>query len=76
MNRLLLESTMLASAAYSPDRSLLDLEFRDGAFYRFFDVPAACFHQLMASDSKGGYFNRNIRNRFRYQLLTENEQEN
>jgi hypothetical protein len=76
MNRLPLESTLLASVAYSPDRSLLELEFHDGARYRFFDVPAACFQQLLASDSKGAYFNRNIRNCFRHQLLTEIRQKN
>ena len=71
-----IESTLLASAAYRPDRSLLDLEFRDGTLYRFFDVPVACFRQLMVSDSKGTYFNRYIRNRFRYQLLTAFHKEN
>jgi hypothetical protein len=76
MHRLPLESTMLASAAYSPEQTLLDLEFRNGTLYRFFDVPAACFQRFMASDSKGAYFNRNIRNRFRYQLLTETTKQN
>ena len=75
MNRLPVESTTLAAAAYSPDRSLLELEFLNGAVYHFFDVPAACFHQLMASDSKGSYFNRNIRNSFRFQMLSKTEQE-
>lgn len=76
MNRFAVDSTILASAGYAPDRSLLDLEFRDGALYRFFDVPALCFQQLMASDSKGLFFNRYIRNHFRYQLLTEIRAEN
>lgn len=71
MRRLPIQSTLLASAAYSSDRCLLELEFRDGTLYRFFHVPAACFHQLMDSDSKGTYFNHHIRNRFRYQLLTD-----
>jgi hypothetical protein len=70
MDPLPFKSTMLASAAYCPDRGILDQEFRDGTVYRFFDVPAACFERLMASDSKGAYFNRNVRNRFRHQLLT------
>jgi KTSC domain len=70
MDPLPFKSTLLAWAPYCPDRGILDLEFRDGTVYRFFDVPAACFEQLMASDSKGAYFNRNVRNRFRHQLLT------
>jgi hypothetical protein len=69
MDRLAIESTNLASAAYSSERSLLEVEFRDGAVYQFFDVPAVCFEQLLASDSKGVFFNRNIRSHFRFQRL-------
>lgn len=70
------ESTMLVSVAYSPDRTLLDLEFRDGTLYRFFDVPETCFQQFMTADSKGAYFNHHIRNSFRHQLLTATEEQN
>jgi hypothetical protein len=76
MHRLPIESTLLASAAYFPDQTLLELEFRDGALYHFFDVPAECFQQLIAANSKGVFFNRNIRNRFRYQLIAANDQQN
>lgn len=69
MNRVPLESTTLASAAYSSPLSLLELEFRSGAVYCYFHVPPGCFHELLESGSKGTYFNRNIRNRFRYQQL-------
>ena len=69
MNRFPVASTTLFSVAYVADQALLELEFRDGTAYRFFAVPAACFQQLLASDSKGEYFNHNIRNRFRHQRL-------
>jgi hypothetical protein len=70
MIRLSVASTTLVAVAYSADQSHLELEFRDGTAYRFFDVPASCFQQLLASDSKGGYFNSNIRNRFRHQRVS------
>ena len=76
MSRLPVDSSMLASIGYSPDRSRLELEFRDGALSCFFDVPEAYFQELMTADSKGTYFNRNIRNRFPYQLLTAAGREN
>jgi hypothetical protein len=44
--------------------------FHDGSQYRFFAVPARCVEQLLAADSKGGYFNRNIRNHFRFQRIS------
>lgn len=69
MHRLAVESTTLAALSYVTDGAFLELVFCDGAVYRFFDVPPECFDQLVASDSKGAYFNQNIRNRFRFQRL-------
>ena len=62
------ESSMLTSVAYSPDTTL-ELEFRSGAIYRYFAVPPTVFQGRIAAASKGAYFNRNVRNRFRYQRL-------
>lgn len=76
MTSLSVESALIASVSYDPDRTLLDLEFRDGSRYRFFTVPALCFQQLLQATSKGAYFNRNIRNRFRFQQIAEAGAEN
>ena len=40
---------------------MLPLEFRNGAIYRYFEVPAALYAALLAADSKGTFFNRQIR---------------
>jgi len=64
-----MESTMLASAGYDAGQAVLDLEFCDGDIYRYSSVPATVFNQLLAADSKGSFFNRNIRNCFRYTRL-------
>jgi len=66
--RMSVVSSMLASVAYSIDATL-DLKFRSGATYRYFAVPEAVFQGLIAAESKGAYFNRNLRNRFPYQRL-------
>jgi hypothetical protein len=63
------QSSLLASVSYQAERSILDLEFRAGATYRYFDVPANIHNCLLTADSKGSCFNRLIRNRFRYQRL-------
>ena len=63
------ESSLLARAAYEARESFLQLEFRDGAIYRYFDVPADVYDDLLAADSKGSYFNKQIRARFHYLLL-------
>ena len=61
-------SSLLSSMGYSIEATL-DLEFRSGAIYRYFAVPQAVFQELIAAESKGAYFNRHVRNRFRYQRL-------
>ena len=66
--RTAVESSVLSSVGYSTDASL-ELEFRSGAIYRYFAVPRPVFEELIAAESKGVYFNRYVRDRFRYQRL-------
>lgn len=63
----LVDSSLLTSVAYSTDDQTLDLEFRAGIAYRYFDVPPTLVDGLLAAESKGSYFNRYVRDRFRYQ---------
>ena len=64
------DSTLLARVIYNRNELILDLQFCDGAIYRYFAVPAAIYHSLLAADSKGSFFNRQIRGCFRYVLLS------
>jgi hypothetical protein len=66
--RISVASSVLASVQYSIDATLV-LQFRSGAIYRYFAVPETVFQALIAAESKGTYFNRNLRNRFSYQRL-------
>lgn len=63
------ESSVLVSLAYAGDQTL-ELTFRSGSRYRYFDVPQAVVDQLLAAESKGAHFNRNIRDRFPYQRIS------
>jgi hypothetical protein len=65
-----LESTLLASVSYHRRQHLLKVEFRTGDRYRYFHVPSACYQGLLRANSKGSYFNHNIRNCFLYQHLS------
>jgi hypothetical protein len=64
-------STLLRSVSYDITLSILELEFRDGALYRYLDVPETIYTGLIAADSKGYYFNRSVRPCFRYALIRE-----
>jgi lysyl-tRNA synthetase class 2 len=69
MHPIEVESTTLARIAYDAQEQLLDLQFRDRAIYRYFEVPAIVHAELMTARSKGEYFNRAIRGHFRHDRL-------
>jgi len=47
----------------------LELGFKQGAVYQYFDVPDAVYQELMRADSKGTFFHANIKNNYRYTKL-------
>ena len=65
------ESSTLATVGYDDTLELLQLKFCSGAVYEYFGVPIAVHQALLDASSKGGYFNRSIRNCYRYRLLTD-----
>jgi KTSC domain len=60
MKRTSVDSSMMASVGYSASRRTLEIEFRSGDVYRYFDVPEKEFHALLASASKGRFFQTRI----------------
>jgi len=69
------ESTALRSIGYDPDFPALEIEFRVGRIYRYEGVPPQVHQALRASDSKGGFFNREIRGRYPYRRRDERPQD-
>lgn len=58
-------STTMEAVGYDPTTSELYIRFlRTGETYVYYGVPESSFRELMQSDSKGQYFNQNIRNVF------------
>jgi hypothetical protein len=66
-------SSLLANVSYDAGQSVLQLELCDGAIYHYFDVPPVIYESLLAADSKGSYFNREIRDCFRYARVRRSE---
>lgn len=60
-------SSNLAGAFH--DGEDLYLEFNKGKVYRYLDVPATVFEELLAAESAGRYFHTAIRERFAYELV-------
>lgn len=64
MDRTQVESSNLAAVGYNAERYLLEVEFRDGAIYRYSRVPTHIYLGLLNATSKGGYFHQYIVNRY------------
>lgn len=60
------ESSNIARFAYDSGSSLLNIEFKRGGCYQYFEVPEAVFESMKSADSKGQYFAQNIKGVFRY----------
>ena len=59
------QSTALASVGYSKRLRALEIEFRNGAIFRYLDVAPAIYHELMNAPSKARFYDENIRRKFR-----------
>ena len=59
-------SSNVASIGYDEDSSTLEIEFKNGATYQYFDVPENVFTELRDADSVGGYLAVRIKGTYRY----------
>lgn len=59
-------STAIRQFHYDADEHRLDVQFVSGRRYSYYDVPAEVAEEMRAATSKGGYFNRRIRDRYRF----------
>ena len=61
MNRQSVESSNLASIGYDEANKILEVEFKHGGVYQYFDVPENVYEELMNASSHGQYFDSNIK---------------
>jgi KTSC domain-containing protein len=64
------ESSMMTFVKYDDDAGELDITFRSGKTYRYLEVPAEVYDGLLEADSKGEFFNDNIKDDFIYCEVT------
>jgi KTSC domain len=65
LKRDVVQSTALASVGYSRRLRALEIEFRNGAIYRYLNVDPATYHSLMIAPSKARFYDEHIRRKFR-----------
>ena len=69
MYRTPVDSSNLQSVGYEPNSLTLEIEFKDGSVYQYFDVPETEWQGLMQASSHGEYFNAHIKFSYRYTKL-------
>lgn len=57
-------STGIAAVGYSKRRHILEIEFVNGAVYRYLEVAPAIYHELMTANSKARYYDINVRGKY------------
>lgn len=66
MERESVVSTTILSVGYEPNSNTLEVEFKSGGIYQYYNVPEPLFQALMDSDSKGKFLHANIKSAFAY----------
>jgi hypothetical protein len=61
MQRISVSSSTLVSVGYDEKKSILEVEFKNGSIYQYYDVPSAVHRGLMAADSHGGYLDAKVK---------------
>ena len=69
MNRTSVDSSNLKSVRYDVNTKILEIEFRDGSVYQYYEVPLSIYEGLMNASSHGKFFHAYVRNVYRYRRI-------
>ena len=63
------ESSAIAGVGYSRRHHILEIQFVNGAIYRYLEVPAAVHRDLLFAESKARFYDSDIRGHYRSVLV-------
>lgn len=69
MQRQAVSSSNIASIGYDSRSQTLEIEFRSGGLYEYYDVPEGVYSDFMAAGSHGTYFHDHIKEKYRFAKL-------
>ena len=61
-----MESKTMRSVGYESKTKILEIEFQSGDVYQYLGVPETVHEELLAAESKGRYFNGEIRDDYAF----------
>ena len=56
----------MRSVGYDHANQVLEVEFQSGMIYRYLDIPPGIYKELLEAESKGRYFNSEIRDTYEF----------
>jgi hypothetical protein len=59
------ESSAIATVGYSKKLHALEIEFLNGAIYRYLEVPGSVYRDLLGAESKARFYDKNVRRKYR-----------
>ena len=68
-------SSQIREIGHDASTETLAVRFNTGALYHYAAFPAAKFAQFMESESKGGFFGKNVKGAHEYTRINEDEKE-
>ena len=70
MERIATNSRDIAIIGYDKKTATLEITFRRGGVYHYFDVPEVVHSALMEADSLGTFFAEQVKDRFSYKKIS------
>lgn len=64
MERTNIESSMLNSIGFDQDTSTLELEFKNGVVWQYYDFPESLWYEFEAAESQGKFFHAEIKGQY------------
>jgi hypothetical protein len=64
MERQSVTSESLAEVGYDPDLETLEVQFRHGGVYQYYNVPPFMYERLMTAESLGRFLNVEIKGHY------------
>jgi len=75
MQRLPVESSDVVAIGYEPAERLLEIEFKEGRVYHYFEVEPDVYQRFLRADSFGQYFLSFINGHYRYKRVEQRAKE-
>ena len=66
MTREPVSSSSLAEIGYDGSTETMEVCFKNGRIYQYFDVPQDVYDEMRTAESPGGYLSSEVKGRFRY----------